>query len=91
MKENEERKKEILPEKVGIAAEEVPEKYSATLIIGICLGLLVIFSLVQAFEITALKSEVNVLSGIQVASGGIPVKIASQPAQKSAPSMVGGC
>ncbi|MBS3136326.1 hypothetical protein J4401_05175 [Candidatus Woesearchaeota archaeon] len=90
MKENEERKKEILPEKVGIAAEEVPEKYSATLIIGICLGLLVIFSLVQAFEITALKSEVNVLSGIQIASGGA-VKIASQPAQKSAPSMVGGC
>ena len=69
-------------------------------LVGIVLGILVVISVVQAFQMTSLRNQVAGGGGVQTASAGTPVR--SGPAAsggqpqlpsslKNLPDMVGGC
>ena len=70
-------------------------------IVGIVLGILVLVSVVQAFQMTSLRSQISGGSAVQTASASQPVasgspssgaKTAQVPSSlQNLPDMVGGC
>ncbi len=89
--EEKSEKTESNESKESMSPSHGPAKSNAALIIGICIGLLLVFSIVQAVEITSLKNEIKSLSGTATLSPQAIKAATSTPLPKTAPRMVGGC